>query len=154
VLTRVILDDLNARYAYALDSGKLDLWPEFFTDDCVYKIISNENFGLGYPVAAIYCDGIGMVRDRVVAIMQTAVYEPRTYRHFVGTAHITGQEEGGVTSEANFALYESIAEREPRILFVGRYVDRVVMADGAPRLRQRLVVYDNYRVFNSLIFPI
>ncbi|MEY3871379.1 MAG: hypothetical protein RLZZ296_374, partial [Pseudomonadota bacterium] len=30
---------LYADYAQAVDSGDWNLWPEFFVDDCVYKLI-------------------------------------------------------------------------------------------------------------------
>ena len=32
------LTQLYADYASAVDSGDWDLWPEFFTDDCVYRL--------------------------------------------------------------------------------------------------------------------
>ena len=33
---------LYADYASAVDSGHWDLWPEFFTDDCVYRLVPRE----------------------------------------------------------------------------------------------------------------
>jgi hypothetical protein len=30
----------------------------------------------------MYCDGIAMLRDRILAIRETQVYEPRSWRHF------------------------------------------------------------------------
>ena len=38
------LNQLYADYAIAVDSGQWDLWPEFFTDDCVYRLQPRENF--------------------------------------------------------------------------------------------------------------
>ena len=32
------IQQLYADYASAVDSGKWDLWPEFFTEHCVYKL--------------------------------------------------------------------------------------------------------------------
>ncbi|MBS0343862.1 MAG: salicylate hydroxylase, partial [Proteobacteria bacterium] len=32
------LNQLYARYASAISAGNWDQWPEFFTDDCLYRI--------------------------------------------------------------------------------------------------------------------
>ena len=37
------IQQLYADYATALDSGKWDLWPDFFTEKCVYKLQPREN---------------------------------------------------------------------------------------------------------------
>ena len=34
---------LYSEYALAVDSGDWDLWPEFFTEDCTYKLVPREN---------------------------------------------------------------------------------------------------------------
>ncbi|MFM2186594.1 MAG: hypothetical protein RIR43_1166, partial [Pseudomonadota bacterium] len=41
------LNQLYADYASAVDSGQWDLWPEFFVDDCVYRIQPRENHERG-----------------------------------------------------------------------------------------------------------
>lgn len=47
------LVQLHAQYAAAVDSGNWDLWPEFFTDDAVYKLQPRENFDRGLPLATL-----------------------------------------------------------------------------------------------------
>ena len=47
------LNQLYADYASAVDSGNWNLWPEFFTDDCVYKLQPRENFDRGFPLATL-----------------------------------------------------------------------------------------------------
>ena len=37
------IQQLYADYAIAVDSGNWDLWPEFFTEKCVYKLQPREN---------------------------------------------------------------------------------------------------------------
>ena len=44
-----IADLINA-YALAIDDGELERWPEFFANDCLYKIIAKENFESGLPL--------------------------------------------------------------------------------------------------------
>lgn len=153
-MNRGLVDDLNADYSHALDAEQFERWPGFFTADAVYKVISDENHRLGYPIAAIYCDGGAMLRDRVRAIRETAVHEPRRYRRLVGRAHLTNPTAEACDSETAFAVFESVVEREPRVLFVGRYLDRVALTPDGPRYARRLAVYDNWRVYNSLIYPL
>ena len=145
--------DLNDDYACALDEADLDRWAGFFTEDCHYRVVSLENFKQGLPLSTLACHGIGSVRDRIAAIRQTAVFEPRTLRHIVSSVRAQG-EGGELAAQANFAIFESLSDREPHILMVGRYLDKLVRRDGRLLLRERLCVYDNYRVRTSLIYPV
>ena len=40
------LVQLYADYAQAVDSGDWDLWPEFFVDECSYRLVPRENHEL------------------------------------------------------------------------------------------------------------
>jgi anthranilate 1,2-dioxygenase small subunit len=151
---RAELRDLYDDYASALDEMDLDGWSGFFTEDCTYKVISFENHSEGLPLALIECRGIGMVRDRVAAIRETAVYEPRQLRHFVSGVRVDGVEGEAVDARANFLIAESLADREPQIAMVGRYLDRLVRVGSALRFRERVCVVDNYRVRTSLVVPV
>lgn len=151
---RAELRDLYDDYASCLDEMDLDAWSGYFTDDCTYKVISSENHSAGLPLALIDCRGIGMVRDRVAAIRETAVYEPRQLRHFVSGMRVDGVDGGVVAARANFLVAESLSDQEPRIALVGRYLDRIVRVGAALRFRERLCVVDNYRIRTSLVVPV
>ena len=150
---RAEVRDLNDDYACTLDDVDLDRWAAFFTEDCHYRVVSLENFRQRLPLSTLECHGIGSVRDRIAAIRQTAVFEPRTLRHLVSSVRIghVGEE---ITAQASFAIFESLSDREPHLLMVGRYHDKLVRRDGRLLLRERLCVYDNYRVRTSLIYPV
>jgi salicylate 5-hydroxylase small subunit len=47
------LTQLYADYASAVDSGQWDLWPEFFTEQCVYRLQPRENHERGFPLATL-----------------------------------------------------------------------------------------------------
>ena len=47
------LTRLYADYASAVDSGDWDLWPEFFTDVCSYRLQPRENHERGFPLATL-----------------------------------------------------------------------------------------------------
>lgn len=151
---RAELRDLYDDYASCLDDMDLDAWCGFFTDDCTYKVISFENHSEGLPLALIECRGIGMVRDRVAAIRETAVYEPRQLRHFVSGVCVDGVEGELIAARASFLIAESLADREPQIALVGRYLDRLVRIGNTLKFRERLCVYDNYRIRTSLVVPV
>lgn len=151
---RAELRDLYDDYASCLDDMDLDGWCGFFTEDCTYKVISFENHSEGLPLALIECRGIGMVRDRAAAIRETTVYEPRQLRHLVSGVRVDGVEGDVIAARANFLIAESLADREPQIAMVGRYLDRLVRIGKALKFQERLCVYDNYRIRTSLVVPV
>ena len=50
---RLRIEDLYARYAACLDDRRFDEWPDFFTDDCTYRILPRENYDRGLPLATL-----------------------------------------------------------------------------------------------------
>ena len=64
------LAELNAAYAAAIDNDRLEEWPDFFVDDCLYKITSAENHRRGYAAGIVYADSRAMLRDRVTALRE------------------------------------------------------------------------------------
>src|SRR5262249_56211486 len=67
--------ELNASYAAAIDADRLEAWPDFFVDDCLYKITSAENYRRGYSAGIVYADSRAMLRDRVAALRRANIYE-------------------------------------------------------------------------------
>ena len=126
----------------------------FFTEDGVYKVISAENHGEGLDLAALSCTGRPMLQDRVAAARMTTIYEPRTIRHSVSCVRANKAEGGEIEAQANFALFECLLDREPHILMVGRYLDTIVRQGAELKFKQRLCIYDNYRIRTSLIIPV
>ena len=46
---KLTVEDLNARYAQAIDDDKLEAWPDFFTEQGRYRVTTAENFERGLP---------------------------------------------------------------------------------------------------------
>ena len=82
VLLRVA--ELNAAYAATIDSDRLESWPDFFVEDCLYKITSADNHKRGYSAGVVYADSRAMLQDRVTALRTANIYERQSYRHIVG----------------------------------------------------------------------
>ena len=82
------IQDLNARYAEAIDDDRLESWPEFFRDDGRYLITTAENVAQGLPIGLMYATSRAMLRDRIKALREANVYEAQRYRHILGAPRI------------------------------------------------------------------
>ena len=150
---RYEIEELLAEYAAVLDAVELERWPEFFTEPCFYEIIPRENYDRGLPLAIMRCESQGMLRDRVVAIRDTMMYEPRYLRHIISAIRVTGESPEGINVEANYAVFETLIDDLTRVFNVGRYLDRIVREEGQLKFAEKHCVYDSVLVQNSLIYP-
>jgi salicylate 5-hydroxylase small subunit len=148
------LTQLYADYASAVDSGNWDLWPEFFTDACVYRLQPRENHERGFPLATLSFTSKGMLKDRVYGIRETLFHDPYYQRHVVGAPVIRESGEGRWRCEANYAVFRTKLS-EPSIVFnVGRYLDVVVRTPAGLKFASRECIYDTEMIPNSIIYPI
>jgi salicylate 5-hydroxylase small subunit len=148
------LQVLYAAYGRTLDNGDYGKWPEFFIDDAVYKVQSRENYDRGLPLAAISLESKGMLRDRVTGATDTIFHDPYYQRHLIGAPLVLGAELGVIRSEASYLVMRTRRDAMPEILSVGRYQDRVVDTPDGYRFAERLCIFDNDLIPNSLIYPI
>ncbi|UTW11286.1 aromatic-ring-hydroxylating dioxygenase subunit beta [Marinobacterium rhizophilum] len=150
-----LVADFNSAYAQVLDDGSLKDWPQFFTADAVYKITSRENFDQGRPVGLVYCDGLSMIKDRALAIDYTAMFAPRYLRHFITNTRVEKIESNELVVSANYMLMQTLQDKpEARVHQVGKYMDRFSIEGGRLQLKQRICVYDNTLLDNSLVYPV
>ena len=148
------LVQLHADYAAAVDSGDWDLWPTFFTDDCVYKLQPRENHERGFPLATLSFDSQASLRDRVYGIRETLFHDPYYQRHVVGAPVIRGVGEDGIRCESHYAVFRTKLDGLSTVFNVGRYLDRVVQTPGGLKFAERLAIYDSEMIPNSIIYPI
>ena len=85
---RRAIEALIHDYAHAIDDDRLEEWPDFFAEDCRYRVISRESLDSGLPVGIMTCEGIGMLRDRILALRVANIYEPHVYRHLISAIRI------------------------------------------------------------------
>jgi 3-phenylpropionate/cinnamic acid dioxygenase small subunit len=150
----VALVQLNADYARAIDDDRLEDWPDFFTESCLYSITSADNHRQGLPLGVMYADSKAMVRDRVTALRRANIYERQTYRHVVGLPAILGDTDGGLRAETPFLVVRIMRDGRMDLFATGRYVDVLAEEAGALRLRERVVVCDSNRVDTLLAIPL
>jgi anthranilate 1,2-dioxygenase small subunit len=151
---RTALRDFYDDYGTCLDDWNLEGWVGFFTDDCHYRVISHENKQANLPLGLIYCMNKNMLLDRVTAIRETTMYEPRMLRHFISGVHINSIEDDVIRAQANFMVTEALSDQEPTVNLVGQYQDIIIRTEEGFKLQYRDCVYDNYRIRNSLIIPV
>jgi 3-phenylpropionate/cinnamic acid dioxygenase small subunit len=151
---RARLADLYCAYADALDDGELERWPDFFTADCLYKVIPRVNFERGLPVGLIYCESRSMLADRVTALRETALFAPRLVRHLTSAIRLRAIDSDGYRLTASFALCQTMGNEPSQLFLCGRYHDRVVEEGGALRFAERICVYDSTTVPTSLVYPV
>jgi salicylate 5-hydroxylase small subunit len=155
VALRMEIEDLYARYTACVDSGRYDGWPDFFTEECVYRVQPRENFERGLPLATLAFESKGMLKDRVYGITQTLFHQPYYQRHVVSDLLVLGQEEGGrIHCEANYLVIRTRKTELSEILNAGRYVDRLVREGGELKFAERICVFDSELIPNSIIYPI
>ena len=148
------LVQLNADYARAIDDDRLEDWPDFFTDACLYTITSADNHRQGLPLGVVYADGKAMVRDRVTALRRANIYERQTYRHVVGLPAILGETEVGLRTETPFLVVRIMRDGRMDLFATGRYMDLLLEEAGALRFRERVVVCDSNRIDTLLAIPL
>ena len=152
---RLEIEEFNSEYAAVLDSGNIEEWPRFFTEDAIYRITGRENADAGLPVGLVYCEGMGMLRDRALAIAKTTMFAPRYLLHQVSNARVLeASVSGEIRAVANYTLFETLVDEKTILQQVGCYHDRFVHRAEDLLLRERICVYDSLIVDTALIFPV
>jgi 3-phenylpropionate/cinnamic acid dioxygenase small subunit len=151
---RARIEDLYAEYVYTLDDGNIEDWPNFFTEDCLYKVVSRENHDRGLPLATMLCESKGYLLDRVRAVVETSSFAPRQLRHVVSSMRLTEVTSGTASVEANFAVFQTMADQETSVFMTGRYLDEIVLKEGQLLFAEKRCIYDTNLVPNSLIYPL
>lgn len=148
------LIELQAECAAAIDDGRLEAWPSFFTADCFYRITTAHNHARGYEAGLVYCDSRQMLMDRVLSLRKANIYERHSYRHLIGLPRLRGEQGGAQQVDTSFAVLRTMRTGEVSVFASGRYLDEVVREEGVLRLRRRDVVCDSQRIDTLLALPL
>lgn len=151
----VEVEAFNAEYCAVLDNNLIELWPEFFCEDGLYRVTSRENADLGLPVGLIYAEGRDMMHDRAVAISRTQMFAPRYMLHLVTNTRIINENANGeIEAEANFLLMQTLVESPSTVHLAGRYYDTFVRSGERLLIKERQVIYDTSILANDLVYPV
>lgn len=148
------IEDLIVDYARAIDDDRVEEWPDFFAEDCLYRIIDRAAYAKGHVVGVMECSSKGMLQDRILALREANVYEPHVYRHLLSGTRILGEEGGVYHVETSYSVIRTMQEGDMAVFSAGKYVDEIVFEGGAPKLRSRIVVCDSNRIHTLIVIPI
>jgi anthranilate 1,2-dioxygenase small subunit len=148
------LEALYTDYAACLDTDALEHWPEFFVEDCVYRITSAENYEAGRPLGLIYATSKNMLKDRISALRQANIYEPQRYRHLISGVRIQHDDIDALEVNANFLVVRTMQDGAMTVFAAGRYVDRVVHGVHGWHFAGKIVVLDSRRIDTLLAIPL
>jgi len=154
VSTQFAVERLLARYVATIDEDRLEEWPGYFTENCRYQIISNENYERKLPIGVFFANNRAMLQDRVAALRQANIYEPQRYRHLVSSTLITALDNGVATVQSNFQVIRILADGAMTLFSVGRYLDRIDLRGAEPLFAEKLVILDNRRIDTLLALPL
>ena len=154
VVRRLELEQLYTDYVHCLDADELEHWPDFFTEDCFYRITSAENYEAGMPLGLIHATSRNMLKDRVSALREANIYEPQRYRHLVSSIKIVRGAGRALDLMANFLVVRTMQEGDMTLFAAGRYLDQVRREDGAWKFARKTVVLDSRQIDTLLAIPL
>jgi 3-phenylpropionate/cinnamic acid dioxygenase small subunit len=147
------LSSLNSAYASCIDADRLEEWPGFFFERCLYKITSADNHKRGYAAGIVYADSRAMLEDRVSALRNANIYERHSYRHIVGMPLLISSADV-IAAETPFVVIRTMRDGRMDLFATGVYVDRVREDDSRLRYLERLVICDSQRFDTLLAIPL
>lgn len=148
------VEQLLAEYAATIDEEQYRDWPQYFTEKCLYKIISRDNYLKKMPFGFMYCDNRNMLRDRIASMKNANVYEPHTYRHMLSRSVVTDGGDGSLIARTSYMVVRIMHDGTQEIFSTGSYIDRIVSEDGKLRFKEKIVVTDSTRVDVLLVIPL
>ncbi len=151
---RDAINGLLADYVHYIDADRLEEWLDFFTEDCVYKVLPRENVKQGLPGSLMECHNKNMLRDRIVSYREANEYNIHVDRHLLSNVRIVGENAGVYDVEANYAVFQTNNDGESRLFSVGNYEDKVVFDNGSARFKEKIVVVDTYSIPTLLATPL
>jgi salicylate 5-hydroxylase small subunit len=151
---RLDLSDLYAAYCACLDAGRFEDWPDFFTEDCRYRVVARENHDRNLPLGTMDLQSRGALMDRVYAVQSTLFHAPYYQRHIVGPARIIGRDGDTIVAEANYLVIRTKRDQPSEVFNAGRYLDRIVPMPEGLRFADKICIFDSELIPNSIIYPL
>ena len=147
--------DFYARHSEVLSDDKLEQWPDFYAQDCLYKLTSRVNFDRQLPLGTILCESRGALIDRVTAIRNTMVFAPRCVLHTVSNARVVEiAADGTLVTRSMFCVWQTLMNGESHMQMVGRSFDRIKPKGFGLEFRERIAIFDTELVPGSIVYPI
>jgi anthranilate 1,2-dioxygenase small subunit len=154
VVRQLELEQLYTDYVHCLDADELEDWPDFFTEDCFYRVTSAENYEAGMPLGLIHATSRNMLKDRVSALREANIYEPQRYCHLVSSIKIIDEHGDTLDLVANFLVVRTMQEGDMTLFAAGRYLDQVTLTENGWKFARKNVVLDSRQIDTLLAIPL
>ena len=141
-------------YARCIDDDRIEEWPDFFADSCLYRITSADNFRDGMEASLVFANSKGMLKDRISALREANIYERQSYRHILGAPCVLSQKNELTRCETSFLVARIMRDGTTDVFATGRYLDVYGFEHGALKLFERVVVCDSSRIDTLLALPL
>ena len=105
---RNLIKDFLLDCAHVLDDDRLETWPDYFTEDAIYRILPRESHEKGLPLGVLYCEGRGMMVDRIDALRTANIYEPHSHCHVLGPTRLQTGLNGTYIGCTNFTVIQCV----------------------------------------------
>jgi anthranilate 1,2-dioxygenase small subunit len=148
------IDALHTRYIRVIDDEHWEEWPELFTESCLYKIVTRENFNQAMPLSVMECHSRGMLKDRVTGLRTINVYEPHRYLHQISGLAIERIDGNVAQCRSNYLVVRTMIDGAMSIFSAGVYLDKVALGPAEAQFKERVVVADSRRIETLLVFPL
>jgi anthranilate 1,2-dioxygenase small subunit len=155
------VEQLQVDYADCIDEERYQEWPSLFTEQCLYQIISRDNYLKKRPFGFLYCDNRRMLRDRITSMKSANIFEPHTYRHTLSRSKVWEEDDGkggggdgSLLAKTSYTVVRIMHDGAHELFSTGSYQDRIVREDGRLRFKERIVVTDSSRIDALLVIPL
>ena len=119
---------------------------------------ARENWHREPKLAIMFCDNDRALTDRVTSHRNANLFAPHVYRHLLGRIKIVEQSGAEVTARCNYAVFRTALDPidygSSELFSVGEYRDRIVIADGIAKFKEKIVIIDTCKIQSLLATPL
>lgn len=142
---RAEIEDFLYHEAALLDAWKLDEWLTLLTDDCIYRVPSNDA-PTSTPNEALFmvADDARRIRERVLRLKDKnahAEFPHSRTRRMISNVRIAARGENTINVEANFVIYRHRRDEDIRA-YVGVYRHVLRVTNDGLRIQERNAILD------------
>jgi anthranilate 1,2-dioxygenase small subunit len=142
-------------YGAVIDNDRLELWPDFFVQNCFYSVIGRSDHEAGRLAGFMYCDNRDMLVDRIRSLRSANVFQPHRYRHVISPPRILAVNRDLVRCETSYVLIRTSVPEGAMVVFsTGRYLDEIIFDGPDVKFQRRVAVTDSDRIDMLLVIPI
>jgi len=132
----------------------MEKWPEFFREECLYRILPKTNYDRGLRIGPMFAESKGALVDRVLAIRETLVHAARSLTHIVSGTRIVSSEGSLLRTRSMISVFQTLVDGTTKLLLVGRTFDVIDTSGGELKFAERVVVFDSELLAGALVYPV